>query len=109
MRAGRLPRYLCWSLAALLVEGLAYLALYVTYTLIYTGRGRLLFALEFPITYGTLGVTAFVGGGLTLKGLYEVLLHGRWWAVVLLVLLLGPLLLWAGICLYALAIFWVLI
>lgn len=106
MRERPSSRHLYWALAPVPIQILAYLALHVTYSVIYDGSGSVLGGLEFPITYAVLGVSGVIGGGVALVGLYKVLVHSRLWVAVLVIgLLLAPSLLWAGTCIYALLIF----
>jgi hypothetical protein len=85
---------------------LAWLAIVGLYTRIYTGQDAQLNILELPASYGLLEISGLGGGGLALVGIYRLLAYARRdVGCVVLLMLSGLSLLWAGICTYALLIF----
>src|SRR5215470_16062023 len=92
--------------AAAGVQFLAWLAIVGLYTRIYSGQDTRFSILELPLTYGLLAISGVGGGGLALLGIYRLLAYAhRGLGCVVLLMLCGLSLLWAGICTYALLIF----
>ena len=95
-----------FPLVAAGLQLLAWLAIVGLYTRIYSGHDTRFSLLELPLTYGLLAISGVGGGGLALLGIYRLLAYARRdFGCVVLVLLCGLSLLWAGICTYALLIF----
>ena len=95
-----------FPLVAAGLQLLCWLAIVGLYTHIYSGQDTRFSILELPLTYGLLAISGVGGGGLALLGIYRLLAYARRdLGCVLLLILCGLSLLWAGICTYALLIF----
>jgi hypothetical protein len=100
------PRLSRFPLLAASLQLVAWLIIWALYTRIYTSYDTFLAALEIPLTDTLLAISGFGGGGLALIGIYKLLAYAhRGIALVLLLMLAGLSLLWAGVCVYALLIF----
>src|SRR5258706_9993110 len=102
----RQPSTIRFPLVAAALQLVAWLAIAGLYTHIYMRPDTRFSDLELPVTYGLLAISGVGGGGLALIGIYRLLAYARRGVgCVVLLMLSGLSLLWAGICTYALLIF----
>jgi hypothetical protein len=101
-----LPSLSRFPLLAASLQLIAWLAIQGLYTRIYTSHDALFATLEIPLTTALLAISGFGGGGLALIGIYKLVAYAQLGiGPVLLLMVAGLSLLWAGVCVYALLIF----